>query len=211
MTEPFPGWIDNVHTGGFAFIAGTAKGAFRVSCADHRCLADLVPNTPSLEVYHLSSASSNPITWGEYTDAVVKLVREFPCSEVLWYPASKCRLSPLRMYSSVFLLQVFPACVLNLLAKIQGTSDQGLLSIQLKFWRGMMHVKYFTKRQWIFDGSNTAHLAAMLSPKDKLDFNFNVKRINWTSFLTTNILGLREHFHKEPLDTLVSARHKMKT
>ena len=43
LKQPFPGWIDNVYTGGFAFIAGTGAGVFRVSCADHRRLADIVP------------------------------------------------------------------------------------------------------------------------------------------------------------------------
>ncbi|KAJ9578547.1 hypothetical protein L9F63_005276, partial [Diploptera punctata] len=43
LKEPFPGWIDNVHTGGFAFIAGTGSGVFRVSCADENRVADLVP------------------------------------------------------------------------------------------------------------------------------------------------------------------------
>jgi hypothetical protein len=43
VEEPVAGWIDNVHTGGFAFIAGAAKGVFRVLAADHSKVADLVP------------------------------------------------------------------------------------------------------------------------------------------------------------------------
>jgi hypothetical protein len=43
LKEPLAGWIDNVHTGGFAFIAGAAKGVFRVVVAAQSRVADLVP------------------------------------------------------------------------------------------------------------------------------------------------------------------------
>ena len=43
MTEPVPGWIDNVQTGGFAFIAGASKGVFRVVVADDSKVADIIP------------------------------------------------------------------------------------------------------------------------------------------------------------------------
>jgi hypothetical protein len=43
LKEPVPGWIDNVQTGGFAFIAGASKGVFRVVVADHSKVADIIP------------------------------------------------------------------------------------------------------------------------------------------------------------------------
>jgi hypothetical protein len=43
LKEPLAGWIDNVYTSGFGFIAGAAKGVFRVVVADQNKVTDLVP------------------------------------------------------------------------------------------------------------------------------------------------------------------------
>lgn len=37
------GWVDNVHNGAFAFIAGAGKGVFRTILADGNKIADMVP------------------------------------------------------------------------------------------------------------------------------------------------------------------------
>ncbi|KAJ9578549.1 hypothetical protein L9F63_005278, partial [Diploptera punctata] len=85
-----------------------------------------------------------------------------------------------------------------------------LWSIQKKFWRGLMHIKYFTKREWHFDMTNTLSLAAMLNVEDSSNFDFDVKNIGWHNFLKINVLGVREHFHKEPESTLQKTRLGLK-
>lgn len=37
------GWVDSVHNGAFAFIAGAGKGVFRTILADGKKIADMVP------------------------------------------------------------------------------------------------------------------------------------------------------------------------
>jgi hypothetical protein len=85
-----------------------------------------------------------------------------------------------------------------------------LLSIQQKYSLGIKHVKYFTKRQWHFDTSNTSDLADSLSSTDRLLFDFDPIHIQWYSYLEANVLGIRQYFHKEPPETLNDARRRMK-
>lgn len=42
-SAPIPGWVDNVKSGSFAFIAGAIKGVFRVALADPDKVVDIVP------------------------------------------------------------------------------------------------------------------------------------------------------------------------
>ena len=85
-----------------------------------------------------------------------------------------------------------------------------LLSVQQKYSLGIKHVKYFTKRQWHFVTSNTSELADSLSPADRLLFDFDPMHIQWYSYLETNVLGIRQYYHKEPPETLNDARRTMK-
>ena len=85
-----------------------------------------------------------------------------------------------------------------------------LLSIQQKYSLGIKHVKYFTKRQWHFDTSNTSELADSLSPADRLLFDFDPIHIEWYSYMEANVLGIRQYYHKEPPETLNDARRRMK-
>lgn len=78
----------------------------------------------TLQVYHCSSGDANPVTWGQFNDNVVELVRRHPCKEVLWYPASKCRLASLRSSIAVFLLHMLPALAFLAITKLRGKPDR---------------------------------------------------------------------------------------
>jgi fatty acyl-CoA reductase len=73
-----------------------------------------------MQVYHCSTGSANPVTWGQYAGHVVELVRKHPCQEVLWYPAAKCRRFSVRNTVAVFLLHMLPALALLIVTKVKG-------------------------------------------------------------------------------------------
>jgi fatty acyl-CoA reductase len=79
---------------------------------------------PNLQVYHCSTGEANPVTWGQFNDIVVELVRKHPCMEVLWYPASKCRQYSLRSRIAVLLLHILPALAFLVLTKIWGKPNR---------------------------------------------------------------------------------------
>jgi hypothetical protein len=79
---------------------------------------------PNLPVYHCSTGYANPMTWGQFNDNVVELVRKHPCKEVLWYPGSKCRQSSLRSMIAVFLLHTLPAVAFLVVLKIVGRPNR---------------------------------------------------------------------------------------
>lgn len=79
---------------------------------------------PTLRVYHCSTGIANPVTWGQYTDHVVELVRKHPCYEILWYPAAKCRQSPLRCTIAVLLFHMLPAFALLTVTKFCGKTNR---------------------------------------------------------------------------------------
>jgi fatty acyl-CoA reductase len=79
---------------------------------------------PYLQVYHCSAGDANPLTWGQFNDNVVELVRKHPWKEVLWYPASKCRQSWLRSTIAVYLLHILPAVVFLVVSKVAGKPNR---------------------------------------------------------------------------------------
>lgn len=68
----------------------------------------------TLHVYHCTSGTENPLTWGRYCNVVVEAARNHPCKEVLWYPQAKTRLSEFRNFVVIWLFQIIPAFFIDI-------------------------------------------------------------------------------------------------
>lgn len=72
-----------------------------------------VQDPDTLHVYHCTSGIENPLTWRRYCKTVVKAAQDHPCKEVLWYPQAETRLSAFRNYVVIWLFQIIPAFIVD--------------------------------------------------------------------------------------------------
>ena len=65
---------------------------------------------------------------------------------------------------------------------------------------------FFTTRQWKFVSNNFIPLLDMLSPEDQQIFYFDVRQIDWPSYLSDYCFGIRRYILEEKDDTIPAAR-----
>ena len=68
---------------------------------------------------------------------------------------------------------------------------------------------FFTTHQWRFISENPIRLLDFLSEKDKQTFYFDVRQIDWSSYIETYVLGARRFILKDDPSTLPEARRNL--
>lgn len=64
-------------------------------------------------------------------------------------------------------------------------------------------------REWKFVSNNPIQLLDEMSPEDRRLFNFDVRDINWESYVTNYILGCRRFLLKDNIQTLPIAKRNL--
>lgn len=70
-------------------------------------------------------------------------------------------------------------------------------------------LEYYTLREWKFVNRNSTHLLDKMSAGDKALFPFDVRDLNWESYIQKYVLGIREHLLKDDTQTLPKARRNV--
>ncbi|XP_033221450.1 putative fatty acyl-CoA reductase CG5065 [Belonocnema kinseyi] len=220
--EPVAGWVDNWN-GPTGIIAAAGKGFFRTMLCHQDKVADLVPvdivinlmicaawrtathRSDSITVYNCCTGQQNPITWKEFVNLSFKYSRIHPVNDAVWYPGGRCRSSALLNRICVTFQHMVPAHILDFLARLKG-SKPIMVRVQAKLDKAATCLEYFSTQQWNFKDDNVRRLGAQLSSQDRETFMFDVKQIDWPSYLEHYILGIRQFILKESPDTLPAAR-----
>ncbi|XP_011645020.1 putative fatty acyl-CoA reductase CG5065 [Pogonomyrmex barbatus] len=220
--EPVAGWVDNCN-GPTGIIAAVGKGFFRTMLCHEDKVADLVPvdivinlmicaawrtatqRTDSIPIYNCCTGQQNPITWKQFVDLSFKYCRLHPMKDALWYPDGCCHNSAIINNLCVAFQHILPAYILDTLARLKG-SRPIMVRVQSKLSKAAKCLEYFSTKQWNFRDDNVRRLGEQLSPEDRETFMFDVKQIDWPSYLEHYILGIRQFILKESPDTLPAAR-----
>jgi hypothetical protein len=56
---------------------------------------------------------------------------------------------------------------------------------------------------------NAAQLMDKMSVQEKITFNFDVRKIDWETYMTTFAVGVREYLFKDDLSSLPAARKNL--
>lgn len=126
-------------------------------------------------------------------------------NDLVWYPGGRCHYSFILHRLCVMLEHTLPAHILDILARLKG-SRPVMVRMQTKLRKATTCLEYFSTNQWNFRDDNVRRLGEQLSPEDREIFLFDVKQIDWTSYLEHYILGIRQFILKESPDTLPAAR-----
>ncbi|ELU15810.1 hypothetical protein CAPTEDRAFT_228509 [Capitella teleta] len=223
--EPMPGWVDNFN-GPSGLLAAIGKGILRVMMGDVNAVADLIPvdicvnliitaawstaiDRPStIPVYNCTTGQTNPLTWGTLETASYEFYMKHPLNNPIRIPDPKFTNSRIYKFFHVYLDHYLPAYFLDLMAKISGQKPQ-LLRMQSKLWRSILTLEYFTSHQWNFSCDNTNELSTHLVQSDREDFDFDVSKIYWPTYLENYCLGVKQYALREDLAGVPKARKQM--
>lgn len=165
--------------------------------ATHR--ADTIP------IYNCCTGQQNPITWKQFVDLSFKYTRLHPMNDVLWYPDGQCHSSVIWNKLCIALQHTLPAHILDTFARLKG-SRPIMVRVHEKLYKASKCLEYFSTHQWNFRDNNVRQLVEQLTSEDREIFMFDVRQIDWPSYLEHYILGIRQFILKESPDTLPAAR-----
>jgi fatty acyl-CoA reductase len=74
----------------------------------------------------------------------------------------------------------------------------------------MSCLEFYTMRQWHFVSRNPDLLLEKMSTEDRSAYNFDVRKINWESYMESYVLGVRKYLLKEDSSTLDLRRSNLK-
>jgi fatty acyl-CoA reductase len=73
----------------------------------------------------------------------------------------------------------------------------------------MSCLEFYTMREWNFPSQNPVLLMDKMSIQEKNTFNFDVRKIDWETYMTTFAVGVREYLFKDDLSSLPAARKNL--
>jgi len=153
---------------------------------------------PDLQLLHWPAKSYN-------LEAVRRPIVQISVNDALWYPDGRCHSSAMINKLCVTFQHILPAYILDTLARLKGTRPI-MVRVQTKLSKAAKCLEYFSTKQWNFRDDNVRRLGEQLSPEDRETFMFDVRQIDWPSYLEHYILGIRQFILKESPDTLPAAR-----
>nr|CAD7424357.1 unnamed protein product [Timema monikensis] len=225
--EPLAGWIDNWN-GPSGIIGATSKGIFRTILCDPNKVADLIPvdfvvnllvcaawktattRSDDIAVYNCCTGLQNPITWKQFVDYSFHHIRRHPLVDTMWYPDGAMHSCSTINTVCTFFLHFLPAHIVDFFTVIAGKKPF-MASIQNKLSTAAVCLHYFTTQQWIFNDDKVRQLSSLLSVEDKKCFSFDVREIDWPTYIESYILGMRQFLFKEKPSSLPTARKKLRT
>ena len=76
--------------------------------------------------------------------------------------------------------------------------------------RAVACLEFFTTHEWRFSNNNVVRLAGQLTPVDQKMFNFDMRPLNWSSYMEQYVLGTRRFILKEDPSTFPAARKHLR-
>ncbi|KAI9556289.1 hypothetical protein GHT06_018863 [Daphnia sinensis] len=216
IQEPLAGWIDNFN-GPSGLAAGVSKGLIYTIRGDEKLVADLVPvdiainlmiaaawhrgtsdkSSETIVVYNCSSGALNPITWDEFR-------------QIMRCPAVELRSSWIVYQIELALYHHLPAFFADTTARLCGKKPF-LTRLYKRTHTLMSCLEFYTTRQWNFISRNPIQLIDKMSSKDQEIFNFDVRKIDWETYMENYICGVRTFLFNDDLSTIPAARKTLTT
>lgn len=70
-------------------------------------------------------------------------------------------------------------------------------------------MEFFSTRGWNFSHANAEHLQSKMSREDRASFFFDVRAVDWNSYLENYVIGVRHFVMKEDPASLPLARRQL--
>ncbi|XP_065352981.1 putative fatty acyl-CoA reductase CG5065 [Cloeon dipterum] len=223
--EPLRGWVDGWN-GPTGVIAAAGKGIFRTMLCNGSMVADLVPvdlvinllvcvawhtattRPDGIKVYNCTTGMQRPITWKDFVGNCFHYFHKHPLRDTIWYPDGTCSTNWLLNMVGETMMHIIPAYTMDGVSKMCGQKAY-MVRTHEKLKKAAECLEYFSTHQWQFTNTNVVALQDRLCIEDRREFSFDVKEIQWQSYIENYVLGIRRFIFKDPPDTLCAARKNL--
>uniref|UniRef100_A0A9J2P8L0 Fatty acyl-CoA reductase n=1 Tax=Ascaris lumbricoides TaxID=6252 RepID=A0A9J2P8L0_ASCLU len=223
--EPLPGWTDNIN-GPTGIFAACGKGLLTNMCGNVHCKADIVPvdvvsnmlivaaayratsRFDKIPVMHCCSGELNPIKWKHIVDFIKIFYRKYPLNECYRVPSTHFHSSRFLFELNFYYKHLAPAYFIDFICRLTGRKQQ-FVRIYGKVWRMVETLHYFTTHGWNFESKGLLSMWDSLCDEDKEVFNFDVRQLDWNSYLFDYLMGVKRYVIKERLEDIPKATRNL--
>ncbi|XP_067654609.1 fatty acyl-CoA reductase 1-like [Haliotis asinina] len=220
--EPLPGWIDNYNGPSGLYIAA-GKGILRSMKGDHSAVADIIPvdipvnlmitsawytavyQPKQTMVYHCTTGSVNPFTWGEMESVVINFYKRTPLDDCFRRPNVALTNNSFLHDYWMFVSHMIPAYMYDLVFKLVGKQPR-MVKTYNKLHKSLDILTYFTSNSWEWTYTNLDMLKSKLTSQDLKTFYFDPRPLHWPTYIENYCLGAKQYLLNEDLAGLPAAR-----
>ncbi|XP_064480331.1 fatty acyl-CoA reductase 1-like [Ornithodoros turicata] len=220
--EPVVGWVDN-YNGPTGLLVALGTGLLKSVYCDLSLVTDMIPvdvvsdsvlaaawytgtNRPEkVRVYNVATGTDNPLSWHKFMVNVINIPFDYPSSIIVRYPSPAYTNIKMMHNLRLFAFHYLPAHALDLVLKAVGKKP--CLSRLYERIKGSLDAyEYFTTQEWNFETDNVRALYSELNSTDKKTYNIDVTQIDWSTYLVSYCLGIRQFVIKEDLSTVPAGK-----
>ncbi|XP_052218054.1 fatty acyl-CoA reductase 1-like isoform X2 [Dreissena polymorpha] len=224
--EPIPGWIDNYNGPSGLYIA-VGKGLLRSMKCDFKGVADIIPvdipvnmliavawytavtRPTNVLIYHSTTGSVNPFTWGEMEDIVMNVWKKVPLDACFRRPNVVITQNKFMHEFYTMVSHLVPAYLADMGYCLMGKKPR-MVRIYNKLHRSMNCLTYFTMQSWEWTYNNLDMLVSQLSPEDRKTFYFDPRPLHWPTYMENYCLGTKKYLLNEDLSGVPAAKAHLK-
>ncbi|XP_045177320.1 fatty acyl-CoA reductase 1-like [Mercenaria mercenaria] len=220
--EPMPGWIDN-YNGPSGLCIAVGKGILRSMKCDFNGVADIIPvdipvnmlvtvawytavtKPDKVLIYHSTTGSVNPFTWGQMEDVVINFWKRVPLDACFRRPRINLTNSGFMHEFYTMVSHLVPAYLADFGYCLMGKKPR-MVKIYHKLHRAMSCLYYFTVQSWEWTYNNLDMLVSQMSPEDRKTFYFDPRPLHWPTYMENYCLGAKKFLLNEDLSGVPAAR-----
>ncbi|CAI5456164.1 unnamed protein product [Caenorhabditis angaria] len=222
---PLPGWTDNIN-GPTGIFTAVGKGVLTNMCGSVESKADIIPvdvvanmiivaagyraseSFDHIPIIHCSSGELNPLYWETVVIFLEQFYKKYPMLECYGVPSTQFHQSRKWFLVNYYLKHQIPAKILDVIYGLIG-KKQTNVRLYGKIWKMIEALHFFTTRGWQFNAKGLPQLITKMSTEDKNTYNFDIRTLNWESYLFDYVMGIKKYILKEKIDNVHNARRNL--
>ncbi|KAF9823520.1 hypothetical protein SFRURICE_011373 [Spodoptera frugiperda] len=159
------------------------------------------------KVYTVISSTRSPKMWSDLYKLMTDITLwKYPSPTTMAFSLYLQTRSPFLYWVYSWLFHMIPAYIADGVCSLLGRQRR-FVKLYTKMSKLMSALSYFSLNNWHFADNNTEALYDNLSAADKEIFSFDIDRLNWTEFISSWVIGVRQFILK---DGLVNTRYAIK-
>ncbi|GMT36882.1 hypothetical protein PFISCL1PPCAC_28179, partial [Pristionchus fissidentatus] len=161
-----------------------------ITCAAYRLHLTNLKDRDTMPILHCSTSHMNPLTIEFYRNTAGEVLDKYPLEKILFAPCASTRGYPVVEDS----IHKFKESVVG-----PSLDKFGALMGKKPFW-GRTFAKLrevysvfipFVSKRWIYKSNNMIALIDRMHPDDLEKFDFDIRKIDWTAYVSDVVFGMR--------------------
>ncbi|XP_039307350.1 fatty acyl-CoA reductase 1-like isoform X2 [Solenopsis invicta] len=218
MTEPMPGWIDNIY-GPIGLYIGAGKGIIHIGYIDKHVSGKMVPvdivikailvvcwkiglttSTADSTLFVLNCAHQNSLTLEDDIRIFWNILKnEVPYEGKIWRAHEWMTDNYTLFYIVSMLFHIFPAVLIDLALKCFGRRPM-LLQLQRRLYVANLALFHFCSNDWKFGNTNKSLLISTIPPEDQDAFSFDYSNCDIREYYKNCVIGSKKYILHEKMD-----------